>query len=354
MYCSTSPICSSRAAHGWSARRRCMRASSWIPTSKIARTTVRAERIPFMAAEFVAGLLAPQTARAFPEVPGGWVPTAGELRAVRFDSGERRISPESWQLSAQVSHLELTRAADNATVAQLAVNVRRDARGLVLAFDPANTATLRMGATQEARSVKLAGSLARVPGDGTWRFEEFSAVTGRGKFQRRWRMASGREARGAIARGVEAGRSRVAAGLWTLVAADSVVPEPWSRIEQGDIVEGTLELAPADDGAGELEPLARHAGVSELAASRRRRAAPRRRPGQAEFCARWRAADIGIRHRRRPGHRRRATRLAAQRYAAPACLVRRPDGLAPAARHAQVAGTRTAERCRESRSRRAR
>jgi hypothetical protein len=60
------------------------------PDLKIARTTVHADRIPFMAAEFVASLLAPQASQVFPEMPGGWMPTAGELRDVDFDSGARR------------------------------------------------------------------------------------------------------------------------------------------------------------------------------------------------------------------------------------------------------------------------
>ena len=76
---------------------------------KIARTTVHADRIPFMAAEFVASLLAPQTSRAFPGMPGGWMPTAGELRDVEFDSGARRAEVDGWQLSARISQAELTR-----------------------------------------------------------------------------------------------------------------------------------------------------------------------------------------------------------------------------------------------------
>jgi hypothetical protein len=237
------------------------------PDLKIARTTVRAERVPFMAAEFVAGLLAPQTARVFPAVPGGWVPTAGELRAVRFDSGRRRISPESWQLSAQVSRLELTRPADSATVGQLAVNVRRDARGLVLAFDAANTATLRMGAMQQPRPVQLAGSLALVPGDGAWRFDEFSAVTGPGNFSVDGEWHPGAKRAEPLRVALKQVDHALLRELWTLVAADSVVPEPWSRIEQGVIGEGSVELAPAADGAVNWGRSRGTLALSDLAAS---------------------------------------------------------------------------------------
>jgi hypothetical protein len=237
------------------------------PDLKIARTTVRAERIPFMAAEFVAGLLAPQTARAFPELPGGWVPKAGELRAVHFDSGQRRISPESWQLSAQVSRLELTRPKDHATVAQLAVNVRRDARGLVLAFDPASTATLRMAASQEPRPVQLAGSLALVRGNGAWRFEEFSAVTGPGNFNVNGEWHPGAKRAAALRVALKQVDHALLRDLWTLVAADPAVPEPWSRIEQGVIGEGNVELAPATDGAVNWSRSRGTLALSDLAAS---------------------------------------------------------------------------------------
>ena len=59
--------------------------------SQIARTTVRAERLPFMAAEFIAGAAcAAARATRWPTVPGGWPPTAGVLRDVNFDSGAAR------------------------------------------------------------------------------------------------------------------------------------------------------------------------------------------------------------------------------------------------------------------------
>jgi hypothetical protein len=233
---------------------------------KIARTSVRAERIPFMAAEFVAGLLAPRAARAFPELPGGWVPTGGELRALRFDSGERRAAKDSWEISAQVSRLELTRPADNATVGQLAARVHRDARGLVLEFDPAAPATLRMGAALEPRLVQLDGSLA-LPGDGGLRFEKFSAITGPGNFniEGEWRPGATRAEPLRVA--LEQVDHALLRELWTLVAADSEVPAPWSRIERGLIGEGAVELAPAADGAVNWNRSRGTLALTELAAS---------------------------------------------------------------------------------------
>lgn len=216
-------------------------------STKIARTTVRAERIPFMAAEFVAGLLAPQTSGAFPEVPGGWAPTAGELRALRFDSGERRSSPQAWQLSAQISRLDLTRAADHAVLGQLAARVQRDSRGLVLTFDAANTATLRMSAALEPRPVQFGGSLT-LAGKGAWHFEKFSAATGPGNFSvdGEWDPAA-RQAE-SLRIGLEQVDHALMRELWTVSSAGPEVPAPWSRIEQGVIGAGTVELSPAADG----------------------------------------------------------------------------------------------------------
>ena len=107
---------------------------------RIARTTVQGERVPFMAAEFIAGLLAPQLADGMPALPGGWAPTAGELRALRslhFDSGARRESRDAWTFSADLAGTEITRAADNARLADIAAKLRLDAQGLTVVFDPA-------------------------------------------------------------------------------------------------------------------------------------------------------------------------------------------------------------------------
>ena len=105
-------------------------------TTRIARTRVRAERLPFMGAELVSGLLAPQLSAALPASSSDWAPTAGELHDLEFDSGERRKSPDAWTFSARMNNVELTRAADDARLSQLAAHVRFDARELTLDFDP--------------------------------------------------------------------------------------------------------------------------------------------------------------------------------------------------------------------------
>ena len=58
-------------------------------TTQIERSTLRAERLPFMAAELIAAMLPSQPGESLAGISNGWRPTAGELRDVTFDSGER-------------------------------------------------------------------------------------------------------------------------------------------------------------------------------------------------------------------------------------------------------------------------
>ena len=106
-----------------------------------------------MAAEFMAGLFAPQLDGHMLELPGGWAPTAGVLRALRFDS-------EAGPFSAQLSGAELVRASDHARIGQLAARVQSTDNGLRVAFDPAEPATLRLPGAQEPRTFNLQGELA--------------------------------------------------------------------------------------------------------------------------------------------------------------------------------------------------
>lgn len=219
------------------------------PDLKIARTTVHADRIPFMAAEFVGSLLAPQTSHAFPSMPGEWMPTAGELRDVDFDSGARRADAEGWQLSARIVQAELTRSTDRAMLGPLAAQLRRDAAGLTVTFDATSPANLHLVATQAPRVLKVEGMLASLPREGAWRFENFSVSDGESRLaaQGEWQPGDRRAAplRVALAQ-VDHTLLR---DLWAAAARDPALPEPWSLIERGVISEGTLDLRAADDGA---------------------------------------------------------------------------------------------------------
>ena len=109
-------------------------------TTRIARTTLSAERVPFMAAELMARLLAPQVEDRGIELPGGWTPTGGELRGVRFDS---RRKAGGWSLDAKLTGADFERSADHARIGPVAAHLQLHAGGLALTFDPANTINLR-------------------------------------------------------------------------------------------------------------------------------------------------------------------------------------------------------------------
>jgi len=219
------------------------------PDLKVARTTVHADRMPFMAAEFVASLLAQQASQAFPAMPADWMPTAGELRDVEFDSGARRAATDAWQLSARIMQAELTRSTDHALLGPLAARVRRDAQGLSVVFDAASPAKLRLTATQAPRALKIEGALGWVPRDGAWRFENFSVSDGESRLGVEGEWGAGASGGTPLRVAVAKVDHALLRDLWAAVARDPALPEPWSQLEQGVIPEGTLELRASDDGA---------------------------------------------------------------------------------------------------------
>ncbi|HEV7432828.1 MAG TPA: hypothetical protein VGN77_07275, partial [Steroidobacteraceae bacterium] len=216
---------------------------------QIARTTVHADRVPFMATQFIAGLLAPQLARATPEVPGGWAPSAGELRALSFDSGDRRRSPDGWVFSAQVADVALSRAADHAELRQLAARVHFDARELQLMFNPAIPVALQMDHAQAPRTLALSGRLvlvanAQVP---ALRFEGFSIRSGASALAANgdWNDAAVH----APALNVKVTELDLAQlqDAFALLALDTSAATILADVEQGRIVDGELRLQPSAD-----------------------------------------------------------------------------------------------------------
>ena len=158
-------------------------------TLRIARTTVQGERVPFMAAEFIAGLLAPQLAHGMPSLPGGWAPTAGELRDLTFDSGERlkydrsglRRAPRTeWTFSANLAGTQITRAADRASLAELDAKLRLDTRGMTLEFEPGQAAVMKADPAAEPRSIEVAGTLSYLNDSEapSWKLDEFALSSG--------------------------------------------------------------------------------------------------------------------------------------------------------------------------------
>ncbi len=210
---------------------------------RVARTTVQAERIPFMAAEFIAGLLAPQASGAFPPLPGGWLPTAGELHGLHLDAGR-----DDWEFSAQATNVELTRP-DRATLAQISARVRADATGVTLIFGPSTPMNLRTAPLQEPRVVSLDGSLELAADGRAWRFGKFSALheASRIAVDGSWQPAGAQS--GLLQVAVTRLDHALLGDLWRLASADAPLDAPWSQVQQGSIEEGTLELASNEDGA---------------------------------------------------------------------------------------------------------
>ena len=215
-------------------------------TTRIARTTLSAERVPFMAAEFITQLLAPQLADRVIELPGGWVPTSGELRAVRFDSGQKT---GEWDFSAQITGGDFERRHDHARISQLAAKLQLNAGDLALEFDPANAVNIRVPGAREPRALNLEGRLAVVNGgDPSVRFEGFSARSAGATLAAEGAWNEDQPLALTVS---NVDRALLLDG-WTLLADDAAVPERLSDIEQGVVVEGTLNLQTVRDDSGSL------------------------------------------------------------------------------------------------------
>jgi hypothetical protein len=219
----------------------------------IARTRVEAERMPFMAGELVAAVLAPQLAAALPAAPGGWTATAGELHDLRFDSGDRRRNPDAWTFSARMNGAELTRSVDHARVAQLAAHLHLDARELTLDFDPHSVASVHMGSTAEPRPFALGGrmTIAHASDTSAFRFEELTLQSDAATLAANgsWDPANTKPLSLSITN-----LDRALLGdTWRLSQGAQAEPALLAELTSAQIVDGTLTLAPVPDGGGALE-----------------------------------------------------------------------------------------------------
>lgn len=235
-------------------------------TTHIARTRVLAERLPFMGAELVSGLLAPQLSASLRASYSDWAPTAGELHDLEFDSGERRKSPDAWTFSARMNNVELTRAADNARLSQLAAHVRFDARELTLDFDPHVPAAMRIGRVEDPRSVLLGGRLTVAHATSTLRLEELSLRSGASSIQASGAWDGSANARPLALEVANVDRALLA-DAWTLFDATTPEPALLARLAAARVVTGTLNLQPAREGESARGiDWARSRGKLELAA----------------------------------------------------------------------------------------
>ena len=222
-------------------------------TTRIARTTVRADRMPFMAVELVAGVLAPQLEDSWAASPAGWAATAGELHDLRFDSGERRRTPDAWTFSARMNDAVLARAADGATLAQLSARLHLDAREVAIDFDPATTSALRVGVTPDPRPLQIGGrvTLAHAPGASWLRFDEFTVKSGAVSVAAAGTWDDSRTANPLAITVANLDRTLLA-DVWTLVNGATAQPAPFVELAEAQVVEGSFALRPVRGADGAL------------------------------------------------------------------------------------------------------
>jgi hypothetical protein len=210
-------------------------------TLRIARTRLTAERVPFMAAEFLTGLFAPQLDGRAPALAAGWTATAGELRALRFDSRD-------WTFSAHLKGAELLRPADDFRIVDLAARLQYGASELRLTFDPEVTATLRMAGAGEARPLNLGGQVVVLNSEdaAAVRFEAFDARSGTSSLTAQGQLAGDKPLMLTVA---QVDRALLQDG-WTLLAPDREPPALLADIKEGSVVEGVLNLRALRDATG--------------------------------------------------------------------------------------------------------
>ena len=205
-----------------------------------------------MAAEFMAGLLAPQLADRVPVFPADWNPTAGELRALRFDS-------RGSTFSAQLSGAELVRASDHLRVSNLAAQVQYDEKELRLSFAPDVTTSLRVAGDENPRAFNLGGQLVVSNNSGGIEFEAFDARSGAMSLTAQGEWGGGRPLMLTVTN-LDRALMRDA---WNLLAHEAEPPALFTDIQEGSVVEGVLNLVSMRDAGGsehrELAALHRHA-----------------------------------------------------------------------------------------------
>jgi len=236
-------------------------------TTRIARTTLAAGRVPFMAAEFITRLLEPQLEDRVAAFPGGWTALGGELRDVRFDS---RVNTGGWSFGAKVDGAELERAFDHARVGQVTASLQLDAGELALTFDPVNTLHLRVPGAQEPRAVNLGGRLVALNSAGaTVRFEDFTlrsddgTLAAQGEWNGELNDAAAR-AKTLVVTVTNLDRALLLDG-WAMLAPDAAAPSFMADMEQGVVVDGKLTLLPMRSAGDRAVNWQRSSGSLKLA-----------------------------------------------------------------------------------------
>ncbi len=230
---------------------------------RVAKVTAHADRVPFMAAELIAGTLAPAIHERLGSLPADWAPTAGELRAVSFDS-------QAATFRAQLSGAELTRAADRSRLSHLhaQLDIGRDVTRIAFSGDDA--AQLQLAGMAESRALQLSGALELREAGG---YPELQFTGLRLQSGEAAVVANGHWNDTGSAQPLAVEVSRVDRALlgdaWLLLALENEWPQLAGRlddIQQGEIVTGKLSLlAMTDDQGRRAVNWARSRGTLEVA-----------------------------------------------------------------------------------------
>ncbi|MBC8027662.1 MAG: hypothetical protein H7Y89_16835, partial [Steroidobacteraceae bacterium] len=214
-------------------------------TTRIARTRVDAERVPFMAGELLAGIFAPDLSPAGSD----WQPIAGQLRDLRFES---RGNGDRWSFTARIEGADFVRATDRARLTQVGARVVLDPRALELRFDPQAQPLLRMDWESASRALTFDGAVAfDLDGNTAWRFEDFSVRSGATRLavNGEWNAKTSN----AAPLDIEVAQvDRALLGdVWTLLAPGEETPDLLASATTATIESGTLKLLPLRGEAGE-------------------------------------------------------------------------------------------------------
>jgi hypothetical protein len=213
-------------------------------TMRPAGVTLLADRVPFMAAELAAAALAPRLEEHRASLPAGWVPTAGELRAVRYDS-------RAGTFSALLGNVEIMRAADDARVSQLAARLELENGQARLSFDPSSAVNIRLAGMEQPRTVRLGGvlSLREAGLTPTLVFTQFQVQSGDASLSADGGWGLGRLSDAPLKLEMTSVDRALLADAWAVLALEDEFPR-LADVQQGRIVTGHMSLQPAVDPAG--------------------------------------------------------------------------------------------------------
>jgi hypothetical protein len=213
----------------------------------VTRTTIEAARLPFMAAEFAAGVVTPRLARAPPAMAAGWAARAGELLDVQFDSGAPGPEADGWQFAAAVRGAELARESDGARLSGVAARLRASARSLQLELDAAAVLGLHLPQAEAPRELALAGRLERLDGS-RWRFEGFTVSSGSASLSAEGAWDASTRGAQPLVLTLRALDRPLLDDVVSLAALD--IPAALAQAGQGTISTGSLRLVPLGDASG--------------------------------------------------------------------------------------------------------